>query len=158
MSPTTRASPAMSRADSIHQIASTVRCVSPPIASSPSHALHLEDLANLVGPGVKGRALEPLQRLVHRPHLPQPVACHELFGLRERAVDDRALPALEPKALALRARVEPAIPDHHPRLDQLFVELLKLRHLLWRRGCRRPALMVFLRQYQHTHVHLLLWD
>src|SRR5882672_10495841 len=102
MSPTVRASPAMSRADSIRQIASIARCVSSVTATARSCALVLGDLADLEGPAVVGRALEPLDCLVHRAHLPQPVAGHELLGLRERPVDDGALLAVEPNALALR--------------------------------------------------------
>src|SRR5712692_4433833 len=175
MSPTMRASPAMSRADSIRQIASIARCasvaaVSPRLgrssasalrgamARAPSHPLGIEDLTNLVGPRVEGCPLKPLEGLVDRAHLPQPVPGHELLGLRERPVNDRALLALEPKALAVRARVEAAIPHHHPRLDQLFVELLELGHRLRRWGLRRLALMVFLCQHQYTHLCLLLVD
>src|SRR5213076_1332998 len=175
MSPTRRASPAMSRADSIRQIASIMRCasmtpVSPrpgpssafalrgSMARAPLHALGLEDLTDLVGAGVERRALEPFEGLVHRAHLPEPVPRDKLLGLRPRSVDDPALLAFELKALALRARVEAAIPDHHSRLDQLFVELLELRHRLRRRRSRRPALVIFLRQYQHPHIGPLLLD
>src|SRR5256885_17112589 len=121
MSPTIRASPAMSRADSMRQIASIARCASVwrSMANAPSHALHVVDLANLVGPRIEGRALEPFEGLVHRPDLPQPVSGHHLFGFGERAVDDRSLPAVELEALGLPARVEAAIADHHPRLDEL---------------------------------------
>src|SRR5690606_20914207 len=43
-----------------------------------------------------GAALDPLDRLVHRPHLPQPEAGDQLLGLRERPVDHLALAAGEP--------------------------------------------------------------
>src|SRR6266487_814357 len=154
MSPTMRASPAMSRADSMRQIASMARFASPfdgSMAKPPSHGLHLENLTDLIRPDVEWCALEPFDRLVHRAHLPQPVAGHELFGLRERSVDHGALLAIELMTLALRARVEAAVPDHHSSLDELFVELLELRHRFRRRGRRRPALMVFLCQHQYTH-------
>src|ERR1700693_3791804 len=173
MSPTTRASPAMSRADSMRQIASIARCASVsalsrrpgpagaspflgPMARSPSFALVLDDLTDLEGPAVVGCPLEPLEGLVDRAHLPQPIPGHELPGLRERPVDYGALLAVEPDALALRARVEAASLEYHPRLDQLFVELLVLRHSLRRWRSRRLALVAFLCHYQHTHLCLLL--
>ena len=53
-------------------------------------------------PPSNGAALEPLDRLVHRLDLPDPVAGDELLGLGERAVDDGALRAREADALALR--------------------------------------------------------
>src|SRR5438552_4769336 len=146
MSPTTRASPAMSRADSIRQITSIARCASVDagsIARAPSHSFHLDDLTDLEGMAVEGGPLEPLDGLVNRAHLPQPIATHQLLGLREWPVDYGALLAVELHALALGARVEAAIPDYHPRLDQLLVILLELRHGLRRRGGRRRALRAF---------------
>src|SRR5438067_5228372 len=136
MSPTTRASPAISRADSIRQIASMARWASADagsMASAPSHSFHLENLTDLKGVAVEGCPLEPLDRLLHRAHLPQPVPAHEFLPLREWPVDDRALFAVEPNTLSLRARVKAAIPDYHPRLDQVLVVLLELRHGLRRR-------------------------
>src|SRR6266852_5931574 len=173
MSPTTRASPAMSRADSIRQIASIARCTSVAgvsrrtgpagaspflgtMARAPSHAFELENLTDLEGPALVGCTLEPLERFIDRPHLPQPVPGHELLGLRERPVDHGALLAVEPNPLALRARVEAASLEYHPRLDQLFVELLVLRHRFWRWGSRLVTLLAFLGHYQHTHLCLLL--
>src|SRR5437667_5688627 len=109
-SPTMRVSPAMSRADSMRQIASIARCASvvavPVMARAPSHALVLEDLADLECPAVVRSPLEPLEGLVHGAHLPQPVTRDQLLGLRERSVDDGALLAIEPNAPALRARVK----------------------------------------------------
>src|SRR5712691_4999422 len=173
MSPTTRASPAMSRADSIRQIASIARFASVPavsrrpgpagasplrgpMASAPSHSLVLEDLADLEGPAVVRCALEPLEGLVDRAHLPQPVPGHELLGLRERPIDDGAFLAVKPNALALRAGVEAAGLEYHARLNQLFVELLVLRHSLRRWVSRRLGLLAFLCHYQHAHVYLLI--
>src|SRR6266699_2861370 len=112
MSPTTRASPAMSRADSIRQIASIARCASVaavsrrfgpadaspllgPMARAPSHALVLDDLTDLERPAVVGCPLQPLQGLVDRAHLPQPIPRHELLALREWSIDDGALLAVE---------------------------------------------------------------
>src|SRR6266550_4605050 len=158
MSPTTRASPAMSRADSIRQITSIARCASVDagsIARAPSHSFHLNDLTDFEGVAVEGCPLEPLDCLVNRAHLPQPIATNQLLGLREWPVDDGAFLAVKPHALALGARVEAAIPDDHPRLDQLLVVFLELRHSLRRRGRRRRALFAFLCQYQYTHPCLL---
>src|SRR5712691_4193894 len=126
------------------------------MARAPSHGLAHGDLTDLEGPTVVGCPLEPLESLVHRAHLPQPISSHELLGLRPWPVDDNALFALESKALALRARGKAARPDYHPRLDQLFVELLVRRHSLRGRGGRGVALLAFLCQYQYAHLYLLL--
>src|SRR5207245_11753667 len=118
--------PAMTRADSIRQIASMARCASPlrgPMTTAPSRAFVHGDLTDLECPAVVGCPLEPFDCLVHRAHLPQPVPGHELLGLCERAVDHGALLAVEPNALSLRARREAARGDDDPSLDQLFVEL-----------------------------------
>src|SRR5207249_9362294 len=102
MSPTSRASLAMSRADSIRQIASIARCASraavsrrPGFSGAPSarvsmvrarsRALVHGDLADLERPAVIGRAFEPFQGLGQRAHLPQPVAGDKLLALREGA-------------------------------------------------------------------------
>src|SRR5713226_584365 len=70
--------------------------------------LRLEDLANLnLGSAVERGAFEPLDRLVHRPDLPQPKARDQLFGFGEGAVDHGALGAREADALALRAGLQP---------------------------------------------------
>src|SRR5438094_1128247 len=175
MSPTRRASPAMSRADSIRQIASMARCALvgavsarpvPPGATpfrgamvrAPSRALVHRDLTDLEGPAVVGCPLEPFDSLVHRAHLPQPVPGHQLLGLRERPVDHGALLAVELDTLSLRARGEAASGDDHPRLDELPVELLVLRHSLRRRRGRRFVLFAFLCQHQHTYLSLLFLD
>src|SRR5207237_8445273 len=61
-----------------------------------------------------------------------------------------------PNRRALRGGVEPASLAHDPRLEELFVEPLVLRHSLWRRGSRRLGLLAFLCHYQHSHRCLLL--
>src|SRR2546428_3348403 len=133
MSLTMRASPAMSRADSIRQMASTARCVSvaavprPPKPSdaprscgamgrAPSSALAHGDLADLEDPTVVRCPLEPLEGFVHRTHLPQPVSRHELLRLRERPVDHGPLLPLESNALPLCAGSEPPGTDDHAGL------------------------------------------
>src|SRR5207247_11362843 len=83
----------------------------------------LEDLANLDLGVLERSALEPLDRLFFRPHLPQPEPGDELLRLGEGAVDDGPLPLGELDARALRARLESLAREHHPRLHPLFVEL-----------------------------------
>src|SRR5207237_3191486 len=102
-SPTMRASRAMSRAESIRQIASIARFASAApvarllersgvlpfrtaMARGPSHALGLEDLTDLEGPAVVWCPLQPFKCLIERAHLPQPVSGHELLRLRNRPV------------------------------------------------------------------------
>src|SRR6267378_2407168 len=114
------------------------------MATAPSHALAHGDLTDLERAAVIRCPLPPLEGLVDRAHLPQPIPGHELLGLCPWPVEDGALLALEPNALALRARGKAPSPDYHPRLDQLFVELLVRRHRLRRRGGRRPGLFAFL--------------
>src|SRR2546423_662555 len=142
MSPTRRLSRAMSRGDSIRQIASIARC-----AGSTSRPLVLRDLAHLEGPAVVGRPLEPLEGLIDRAHFPEPVPGHELLALREWPVDDRALLPVELNPLTLRARGQTARSNDDARLDELAVEFLMLSHRLSGRGTRRFGLLTFLRQH-----------
>src|SRR5712691_11241753 len=86
------------------------------MARAPSHGLAHGDLTDLEGPTVVGCPLEPLESLVHRAHLPQPISSHELLGLRPWPVDDNALFTLESKALALRARERRPAPITTPAL------------------------------------------
>src|SRR6266550_106067 len=125
------------------------------MAKVPSHALILDDLTDLKGPAVIWCPLETLEGLVDRAHLPQPIPGHELLGLCERPVDDGALLAVEPNSLALRAGVEAACLEYHPRLDQIFVERFIFRQCLRRRWSRRLGPLAFLGHYQHTHLCLL---
>src|SRR5205823_12252598 len=106
-------------------------------------------------PALSRSRFQPIEAHVARAHMPQPVPRHELLGFRERPVDHRALPAVETNALALRAGVEAASLEHHPRLNQLLVEFLVLRHSVGRWGSRRLTLLAFLSHYQHTHPGLL---
>src|SRR5215217_8194159 len=76
--------------------------------------LYLRDLAvagvALVG---GGDALDPLDGLLQRAHLPEPEARDQLLRLGEGAVDDGLTTALEPDPLALRTRVQPLAREHH---------------------------------------------
>src|SRR5579885_2025669 len=40
---------------------------------------------------IEGRPFEPLDRFIHRAHLPHPIAADQLFRFRERTVDHRSL-------------------------------------------------------------------
>src|SRR5258708_35211446 len=69
-----------------------------------TEVLRLEHLANLnlgfpfMGTGA---ALDPLDRLFHRPDLPQPEACDQLLGPGEGPVDHDPVRSRETDALAL---------------------------------------------------------
>src|SRR5690606_15875271 len=149
---TTRASPPISRADSMRQTVSMalrVSSVEPAIVGLLLTPLHLlaqpfvtsSELGRVLRPEVfsvedlpefdlrapvERSALEPLHGFIHRLHLPEPVARHQLFGLRERSVDDRPLLALEPHALALRGGMQTVASEHDPRLHQLLVVVAHL--------------------------------
>src|SRR5258707_15267998 len=75
-----------------------------------SEILRLEYLADLDF-GVTfervGAALDPVDRLFLRFHLPDPEAGNQLLGLGEGTVDHRALRSREADARALRARLQP---------------------------------------------------
>src|SRR3970040_1844851 len=87
----------------------------------------LEDRANLPPrPPVEGRAREPLDRLVLRLALPDPVAGDELLGLGERAVRDRAFLTVEADARTLRARLKTVTGEHHAGFHKLLVVLCHL--------------------------------
>src|SRR5690606_5557486 len=58
--------------------------------------LGLEDRPNrYLGAAIERRALQPFDRFFNRLDLPNPVASDKLLGLGKRAVDDRALRAIE---------------------------------------------------------------
>src|SRR2546428_5348042 len=101
----------MTRADLIPQIVSIAGCASPrrgPMTTAPSRAFVHGHLTDLECSAVVRCPLEPFDGLVHRAHLPQPVPGHELLSLCERAVNHRALLAVEPNTLSLCARREAA--------------------------------------------------
>src|SRR5687767_3926416 len=108
------------------------------------------DLAVLVH-RVRG-ALDPLDSLVHGLGLDQPESGDELLRLGEGAVDHRALLAGEPDALAFRARMEAFAREHHPRLDELLIELA---HLLEKLNARHhPGFGILRRLHQDHESHL----
>jgi mono/diheme cytochrome c family protein len=87
----------------------------------------LEDLPDLdLCAAFERRSLEPLDRLLLRLALPDPVARDELLAFGERPIDDGALVALEADPRAFRARLQAVSGQHHARFDELFVVL---RHL-----------------------------
>src|SRR6185436_3812515 len=110
----------------------------------------LEDLTDLdLRPAAEWRALEPLDRLFSRFHLPEPEACNQLLGLREWPVDHRLLAVLlEAHASALRARLEPFAREHDARLHQLLVEVAHLGELFLR---RQLAGFGLLRRFDYDH-------
>src|SRR5262245_11692720 len=101
---------------------------------------HRPDL-DLAVPVVRiGAAFNPFDRLGERAALQDPVAGHQLLGLRERAVDHGALvtgfaelTAVKAHARPLGARLESVAVQHHPSLDHLLVELRHGRERLLRR-------------------------
>src|SRR4051812_6271342 len=153
---TIRASPAISLADSILQIASIVRWVAEltcgrlgllplplrGLRAQPfllltqlgrelvSEVVALEDLTQLDIAFLEGNALRPLDRLLLRLHLPDPVAGDELLRLGERAVGDGRRVPVVVHAHGLRARMEALAREHHARLHELLVELAHLPELL----------------------------
>src|SRR5687767_2144843 len=58
------------------------------------------------GVAAKGRALQPVDRLVDRVHLPDPETCDQLLCFSERSVDNGLLTAREFYPLAFRAGVK----------------------------------------------------
>src|SRR4051812_35173468 len=145
---TIRVRPAIRRVDSIRQTASIAwwvaacdtrplrlavggRLVSQAVLQLAQLGRHLvaeivglEDLPDLDLAATLRRvraALGPLDGLVERLALPQPVAGDQLLGLGERPVDDAALRTAELHARTLRAGVESLALEHHARLHELLV-------------------------------------
>src|SRR5438445_2584815 len=117
----------------------------------------LEDLADLHLGILEGGALEPLDRLLLRLHLPEPEAGDQLLRLSERPVDHGPLASGETDASALRARLQPLAGEHHPRLHQLVVDLphgLKARLL---RKNARLRVLVGLHDHHETHRRVSFW-
>src|SRR5215469_601459 len=72
---------------------------------------------------VERRPLQPLHRLFHRPHLPQPVPGNQFLGLGKGPVNDGPVLSRKPHPFPFRARLEPVARQHDSGLYQLFVEL-----------------------------------
>src|SRR5262245_28963052 len=91
---------------------------------------HRPDL-DLAVPVVRiGAAFDPFDRVGERAALQDPIAGHQLLGLRERAVDHGALvtgfaelAAVKSYPRALGTRLESVAVQHHASLDHLLVEL-----------------------------------
>ena len=74
------------------------------------------------GPAPRTGHASPIDGLLHRLHLKDPVARDGLFRRGERPIDDGALPLGEPDAPSLAARVKPCQVEEHPGLLELVVE------------------------------------
>src|SRR6516164_4465957 len=99
-------------------------------------------------------ALRPLERFLHRLHLPDPEPGDQLLGLGERTVHDRALLPRELDPRARRAGLEPVAREHDARLHQLLVVARHLaEHLLARHD---PRLGILARLHDHHDPHRLL--
>src|SRR5688500_537776 len=119
--------------------------------------LGLEDLANLdLRIAAERRALEPLDCLLLRLHLPDPEARDQLLGLRERAIDDRPNLSRESHARTLGAGLKAFTRQHHPRLHQLFVELAHLRQLFLGGHDSTFGVLVGFHQYHESHCRILI--
>src|SRR5580658_1685369 len=107
-----------------------------------------------LGLPVKRRALHPLHRLLHGPHLPNPVTSHQFLRLGERPINDRALLPRKPNPLALRARMQPVPRQHRARLNQFLAEF---PHLASAFGVGHNArLGIPGRFHQHNNSHRIL--
>src|ERR1051326_2547771 len=80
--------------------------------------LRLEDLPDFHFGLFERGALEPVDRLIPRLHLPYPEARDQLFGLAERPVGDSLLPPGKPYAGALRARMQTLAGEHDARSEE----------------------------------------
>src|SRR5580658_1418447 len=117
-----------------------------------AEVLGIEDRAEgHLDSAVERRALEPLDRLLHRLHVPDPIARDELLGLRERPVVHRALRPRESYALGFRRRREAIACQHHARLHELLVEFHHLRDELPARHL--SGFGVFVSGYEHHDSH-----
>src|SRR5437016_3600446 len=116
----------------------------------------LEHLADFdLGPLERG-ALEPLDRLFLRLHLPQPEAGDQLLRLGEGPVDHGPLPTREPDARALRAGVKPLCREQHARFHQLLVESSHLGQEFLAGENARLRVLVSLDQHHESHL-LSFW-
>ena len=124
--------------------------------SRVAEVLGLEHRANgHLDATVEGRALDPLDRLLHRLHLPDPVAGDELLGLGERPVDDRALRAREAHALGLATSAcSPSPSSMTPALTSSSLNFIISRSAPLASAARPPRSSC--RRYTHHHSHVLL--
>src|SRR5580692_3171114 len=176
---TMRVSPAINRADSIRHTASIARWVADGLTSlmlggalaqplvglaqlrrQPlAEVARLEDLAQLdLDTAAERRPLEPLDRLIARRALPDPIARDDLLGLCERTVDDGPLAAVEADLRTPGGRVQALAGQHHARLDELFVVLRHLPQDLRAGHLARLGLGATGNQNHETHWYLLVVD
>src|SRR3954462_597918 len=175
--PTSRtilASPAISLADSILQIASTVRLVVAlwllallGLGTQPlllltqlgrerlAEVLGLDELTQLDLAVAEGGSLQPLDRLLPGLHLPDPVPGADLLRLAERSVGDGRLLDAVTHACCVRRRAQPIAVEHHARLHELLVELAHLPELLLARHRAGLVLLAALHEDHEPHVALL---
>src|SRR5437879_416337 len=108
-----------------------------------AEVFRLKHSANLdLGSPVERSALEPLDRLFHRPHLPQPEPGDQFLRFREWPVDHGPLSFGEPDPHAFRARMKPLARKHYACLHQLFVVLPHLgKEFLGRKNARLRVLV-----------------
>src|SRR5579864_7786952 len=84
----------------------------------------LKDRTDLhLSAAIERSPLQPIDRLVHRPHLPNPETGDQLFGFRERSIDDHPLITRELHPLPLRTGLQPVARQHDACFHQLFVVL-----------------------------------
>src|SRR5208283_605094 len=113
--------------------------------------VRFKDRTNLDFALLEGAALEPLDGLVHRLHLPQPEASDELLGLAEGSITHRLLRTLEAHALSRGARLEALGRQQHACLHQLLVKLAHLAENPFVRKCSGLRLLVRLHNHHHSH-------
>src|SRR2546427_436129 len=120
-SPTMRARPAMSLADSIHQTASMASAAVRRVIHHLAH-FHFQ----ILRPESDVRFQEfagPLDRVLLRGHIVDRVAADDFLRLGEGSVRHRDLPVGQPSARALRRRRETAHPYHDAFLGRFLTQL-----------------------------------
>src|SRR5467141_3395636 len=117
-----------------------------------AEVLRLKHSANLdLGSPVERSALEPLDRLFHRPHLPKPEAGDQFLRFRERPVDHGPLSSEELDPHAFRARMKPLAGKHYACFHQLFVVLPHLGKEFLARKNARLRVLVSLDYHHDSH-------
>src|SRR5262249_24102386 len=103
-----------------------------------------------------GAALHPVHRLLHRLHLPEPVARDQFLGLGEWTVSNGTAVPGELDPLAGSAPLQALPRNHDAPLDELFVEGPHLpEHLLIAGIDLRLGLLRRLHDHHHAHRSLL---
>src|SRR5579863_392381 len=113
--------------------------------------LRFEDLTNFDFAVAERSALQPLDRLRLRVHLPNPITCDQFPGLGKGTVDDAALVPGEPDTGTLRTRLQSVASKHDSGFDKFLVKFPHLTEKFLGRKNSRLRILVGFNNHHESH-------